>query len=484
MPFLGTPSRPAFKDRDLVVRWQAAPGTSLAEMDRITARTAGELRALPGVRDVGADIGRAVQSDQIVGSNSAEIWIRMANSAPYDQTLTSVRRLVAGAPGLRASVSTYESDSAAPALGTPGNQLDVRVYGEDYGTLAARANDLRRRLAHIAGVRAPRVEGLPVQQPTLHVEVNLQAALRHGLKPGDVRRSVATLVSGLTVGNFFEQQKVFDVVVRGTPATQASVENVENLLIDAPGGGSVRLRDVARVGVVPAPVDIPHDSVSRYVDVRAEVRGRELDSIEAGARRQLRGVAFPLGYHAEVVSSRLGGETSRTAFTTFVIAAELGILVLLEAAFGGWRFAAALMLTLPFAASGGLLVALATGTASSLGALAGIIAVAALTLRGGTVLIRRSIAVGTERALTQRVVPTLVSTVAVAAAVLPFAGMGDGAGGEIAHQIADVVLGGLVTSTLVILVVVPAILRRLAPPVEAPQPEVQLTLEELVDATV
>jgi Cu/Ag efflux pump CusA len=483
LPFLGAPSRPAFKDRDLVVRWQAAPGTSLAEMDRITTRTAAELRALPGVRDVGADVGRAVQSDRIVGSSSAEIWVRMANGAPYDQTLTSVRRLVGGTPGLRADVSTYESDSAAPALGTPSKQLDVRVYGQDYGRLAATANDLRRRLARISGVRAPRVEGLPVEQPTLHVEVNLPAALRRGLKPGDVRRSVATLVSGLTVGNFFQQQKVFDVVVRGTPATQASVASVQNLLIDAPGGGSVRLRDVARVGIVPAPVDIPHDSVSRYVDVRADVRGRALDSAEAAARSVLRGVALPLEYHAEVVSSQPSGQTSRTAFTTFVIAAELGILILLQAAFGSWRRAAALMLALPFAVSGGLLVALAAGAASSIGTLAGLIAIAAFAVRAGTVLIRRAGAIGPDAALAERVAPTIVSVIAIAAAALPFAAMGNAAGGEIAHQLADVVLGSLVTSTLVILLVVPAICRRLSPPVELPEPA-QLTLEELVDATV
>ena len=468
VPFLEAPSRPTFRDRDLLVHWQAPPGTSLTEMDRVATRATRELRAIPGVSDVGATVGRARLSDQIVETNSSELWVSMKASADYAKTRAAIEQVVGGTPGISGSLSTYEGNQLTGVLGERNSTVDLRVYGQRYAALDAKARELQARVVHIPGVRNTRVVGLPTEQPAVQVAVNVAAALRHSLKPGDIRRAVATDVEGLIVGNFFQQQKVFDVTVQGKTGTRDTVPRIANMLIDQPGGGQVPLSEVASVKVGPSPVDIPHSSISRYLDVVADVHGRSVAAVRSDIRRRISGVSFPLDYHAEVLGAGEPGHTSHASFVTYLIAAELVAFLVLQAAFGSWPLAATLFLTLPLAMSGGVLVAFATGYDDELGALAGMLAVFALAVRQGVVLIaraqylrRRAGAVfGTELVLTatrERLAPILTSNATVAAAVLPFAIAGDIAGNEIVRSMAVVILGGLVTSTLLTLLVVPAL---------------------------
>ena len=159
------------------------------------------------------------------------------------------------------TVSTYEADSMNGVLAAAPAALTVRLYGSDYGELAQLGLQVEAVMSRIGGLGSPQMQ-LPVEQPTLNVTVNLTAATKAGLTPGDVRREAATLINGLTVGNFFEQQKVFDVVVVGTPAVRSSVTSVNNLLIDTVNGGHARLGSLARVSVAADPEDITHDQMS------------------------------------------------------------------------------------------------------------------------------------------------------------------------------------------------------------------------------
>src|SRR5262249_39188515 len=155
------------------------------------------------------------------------------------------------------------------------------------------------------GIAGSRIQ-LPVQQPILQIEVDLAKAQRAGIKPGDVRRAAATLLSGVQVGNLFEGQKVFDVVVWGTPGTRHSLSSVSDLLIDTPRGEQVRLGDVADVRIVPSVSIIRHDAVRRYLDVVADVRGRDLGAVTADINSRLKQVQLPLEYHAEVIGDFAG----------------------------------------------------------------------------------------------------------------------------------------------------------------------------------
>ena len=483
LPFLREPSPPSFRDRNLVVQWNGPTGTSLGEMDRITARALGELRVLPSVGDVGATLGRAVSGDQIVDTSSGQIFVTIKPSADYDRALAAVKGIVDSTPGMQASVSTYESDVMSGVLTPATHRVDVRVYGQDYGVLAGLGNQVGGIMSHIGGLGPAHVE-VPAQEPNIEVAINDDAALRAGVLPGDARREVSTLVSGLAVGNFFQDQAVFDVVVRGVPAVGNSVSTVKNLLIDTSNGGHVPLGNIAQVSVRPDPVDIRHQAVSRYVDVSADVYGRSVGSVSSEIRSRLASINYPLEYHAEIQGGAPDDPTSHAVFVSYLLAAVIGIFLLLQSAVGSWRLALLLLLVIPVGLSGGVIVALVAGGESSLAADAALLGVVAFAVRQAVVLvagIRRLQAEG-DGALTRELVargaarrlgPALGSAGVTAAVLLPFVVIGDVAGNELAHTAAAVLLGGLATSTLVNLLILPAVQLTLGPaePLAVSEPE-------------
>ena len=292
---------PSFKDRDVLVSLDAEPGTSNTRMTEVATQVSRELRSLPGVDNVGAHVGRAVAGDQRQDVNSSDVWVSIDSGADYDKTFASIQDAVAGVQGVRSDVITYSEqkirDVGALRDGqnlATGEGLDVltgsdkplvvRVFGEEFDVLRREANKVRTLMSQTDGVVDPRVEQLTTQ-PNIEIEVDLDKARAFGVTPGDVRRAEATLVSGLTVGSVFEDQKVFEVVVKGTPDTRRSIADIRNLLLDTPGGGHVRLGRVADVRTADIPISIPRDKVSRYLDVSADVSGRSLDSVAERARR-------------------------------------------------------------------------------------------------------------------------------------------------------------------------------------------------------
>jgi CzcA family heavy metal efflux pump len=485
LPLLGTSLIPSFKDRDLMVRLDGEPGTSNSRMTRIATNLSRELRAIPGVDNVGAHVGRAVTGDQVVDVNSSDLWVSLDSSADYDATVASIGDAVDRTRGVDREVVSYSAQkiSDVGALGNAdkdvsGNDLNVltgsddplvvRVYGQDLATLRREARTVHRIVSQVDGVAKPRLE-LPVTQPTIEIETNLDRAQRFGVKPGDVRRAAATLVQGIQVGSVFEQQKVFDVVVKGVPATRNSVASVRNLLIDGPDGGHLRLSQVADVQVAPRPIVIDRDAVSRHVDISAGVSGRSVGSVAAEIEDRLANLSFPLEYHAEVLQESTGEELGGTHMIAFAIAAAIAAFLLLQAAFRSWRLATLALLTLPVALVGGVPAALIDGELS-LGSLIGFLALLGLAARTGVLLIRHfqdlereGEAFGHEliqRGARNRFVPLLTSSVATGAVMLPFVIAGSRPGLEVLHPMAVVVLGGLVTTILVGLFVLPTLYLR------------------------
>jgi len=460
------PVLPSVQDRHLLIDWEAAPGTSHPEMDRVTARVTQELRRLPGVRNVGAHVGRAITGDQVVGVNSGEIWVTLEPRAPYDESAAAVREVVAGYPGLSHDMTTYPDEVLDQRRTATDEALVARVYGTDLAVLRAMAEEVRQSLSDVGGVVDARVEA-GAQEPTIEIEVDLAAAERFGLKPGDVRRAAATMVSGVEVGNLFEAQKVFEVVVWGSEGSRHSLGDVHDLMIDVPGGSQVRLDRVADVRVVPNLTMIEHDAVSRYVDVVADVAGEDIGSVAEAVNERVQAIEFPLEHHVEVLQGSGGATSGPSAEVLSVgIAAAVLVLLLLQAAFDSWRLAAFVFVLLPVALVGGVL-GLYVGGASSLGALAGLLTVLGLTARQSILLVRhyqdleRSSGVTAAQAAligsTDRLMPVVLTNLSLAVVLLPFAFAAGSPGHELLHPLALVVIGGLVTSTLVTLFALPAL---------------------------
>jgi Cu/Ag efflux pump CusA len=297
-------------------------------------------------------------------------------------------------------------------------------------------------------------------------------------------RAEAALLQGITVGSVLEDQKVFVVIVHVEPTPRRSVSNIRNLLLDRPGGGHVRLGQVADVRVAQKPISIERDAVSRHLDVEADVSGRSLDSVASDIEDRLANVNFPLEYHAEVLEQTTSEEINATQMLAFAIAAAIAMLLLLQAAFRSWRVGALAFLTLPVALVGGVLAALVDGAEMTVGSLIGFLAVFALAARQGIVLIRHyqelqrqgeEFGPGlVERGAQERLAPILTSTSATALVMLPFVIAGSIPGLEVIHPMAIVILGGLVTTTLYSLIVLPALYLRFGTRQPSLSPEEEL----------
>ena len=490
IPFLQRSATPELKDTNLLVQLTGTPGTSLPEMARVTARMSDEIRSVPGVVSAAGHAGRALLSDQVVGTEGSEVWITVDPEADYDATRAAIEAVVHGYPGLNRNLTTYPSSRVDEVLSDTSDPITVRIFGQDLGILQAKAEETGRILSGIDGIRDVQVASQS-EEPTLEIEVDLDAAERYELVPGDVRRAAATLLSGIQVGSLFDDQKVFDVVVWGTPEVRHDTTSVQDLLIDTPNGGQVRLGDVASVRVGSTPTVIHHVDVSRSVDVTA-VSGRDLNAVVDDVKAGLAGVEFPMEYHAELVGDFAAGQAIDRKVLGFAIAAAIAVLLLMQAAIGNWRLAALLFGTLPLSLAGGAVGALIDGQVVSIGSLAGFLAVLGLAARHSLMLVRHGQhlerqeggSFGEElvlRGASERFAPVVMSTVATALMFAPLAFAGRIAGLEIVQPMAVVVLGGLVSTALLTTLITPALYRWLG---ARSEPDLTLVFaEETVDLT-
>ena len=490
LPFTTASPVPAFKDHDMVVELSGKPGTSNELMTSTITTLSDSLTALPGVDGVGGHVGRAITGDRLTNVNTASVWVRMDEDADHESTVASVEAAVRAVPGVQRDVLTYTTkrirDVGALTTGentVEGDGLDVvtgadhplavRVFGQDLTVLRAQAKRIQAAVADVDGVVEARSD-LPDMEPAIEIEVDIEKAQAFGLTPGHVRRAEATLLQGIQVGSVFEEQKVFDVIVRGTPAVQDGIVGVRRMLIDTPRGGHVRLDQVADVRVVPSPSVIDREAVSRYVDIHAAVEGRGVDAVAADIENRLAKVRFPMEYHAEVLTGGTDDEAGRAGMLGVAVAAAIAVLLLLQALFGSWRLAALGFVALPLSLTGGLLTGLLDGLDLSLGSMLGFLAVFGLATRLDLVLVDRIRSLEAEtpgisrreavrQVASERAAPVTASAAAVAALAVPFVVFGSRPGLEILQPMAWVILGGAVSCALMALFVLPALYLHLAP---------------------
>ena len=470
LPGLGQSLFPTFKERDFLMHWVTKPGTSMQEETRIVTRAGRELRTVPGVRDFGSHIGQAFLGEEVVGSNFGENWISVDRKADYDHTVASIEATVEGYPGLFRDVQTYLRERIDEVLSGGHEAIVVRISGDDLGVLRRQADRVTKALSGINGIVELHSD-LQEDIPQVDVEVNLDKARRYGLKPGDVRRAAATLVATEEVGDIFQAGKAYDVHVGSTPAARRDVHDIRALPIDTPAGGQVRLDQVARVSIKPTPNVVSRENATRRIDVGANVDERDLGSVTRDVERRLGEVPFPLGYHAEVLGEAAERRAVDRRLFGLAIVAGLTVFLLLQAAFGSWRLATLFFLTLPMALVGGLLAAWAGVGVISLGALVGFFTVLGIAARNGILMITHFQHLerheGEEfgpalvlRGARERLAPILMTASATGLALFPLVLFGDIPGHEIEHPMAVVILGGLITSTLLNLFVVPALYLR------------------------
>ncbi|MDQ5861178.1 MAG: efflux RND transporter permease subunit, partial [Actinomycetota bacterium] len=471
-PLLGQSLLPSFKERDFLMHWLTQPGTSNAEEVRVSQLACAELITIPGVNNCGSHTGQAFNADEVVGVYFGENWISIDPGVDYDKTLAAVSEVVDGYPGITRDVQTYLKERIREVLTGTGYAVVVRVYGDDLATLRQEADKIKTILGGIEGAIGAKV-ALQASVPQIDVEVNLEAANRYGLKPGDVRRAAATLVAGEEVGDIYRDGKAYDVQVWSPPEARTSVTSIENLPLDTPSGQKIRMADVAKISVKPTPNVIERSEGSRRIDVSANVKEGDLAKVVEKLNSDMESVQFPVGYSAVVLGEYAERQAASQRLLLFSIGAVIIVYLLLQAAFKSWRLATLAILTLPVALVGGVIAAHLSGGILSLGSLVGFLTLMGIAARNGILLINHcqhleqfeGMPFGPAlvlRGAAERLSPILMTTLATALALVPLVVMGNIPGHEIEHPMAVVILGGLVTSTLVNLFIVPSLYLRFA----------------------
>lgn len=462
------PLVPTMPDRTLLVQWDTMAGTSNDEVRRVAALASNELRTLPGVSGVGGHIGRAISADQVVGNSSAELWVTVAPDANFGETEKAVRDVVEGYPGIANNVLNYSQQTIGDTRTSMEPGFAVRVYGTEMPVLREKAEEVRQAIQKIDGVNNPTIS-TTAMTPIVEVEVNLEAAQKFGIKPGDARRAAATLMQGIVVGNLFEQQKVFEVVVRGAVGVRDDLTSIRELLLDTPNGGHVQLGQVADVRMVPNEVVIQHDDTSRRIDVVADISGRPLGDVQRDIEAAIRQIQFPLEYHAEVPAKYSQIQAADTLMQGLGAAAVLAVLLLLQTAVRSWKLSLAVFLSMPAAMAGAAIAAwIGAPTLSwlSMTAFAAVLAIAARNaallsarvdelLRDSAEVSRTDVVMSAAR---DRISPILKSALITLLVLIPPAFLGGPVGEALLRPMLLVIAGGLVTTTLVGIFILPLLM--------------------------
>jgi CzcA family heavy metal efflux pump len=467
---LGHEFLPEFQETDFLMHFVEKPGTSLDAMRRITIQASKELRAIPGVKNFGSHLGRAEVADEVYGPHFTELWISLdPDKCDYKETVKKINDTIEGYPGLRRDVLTYLKERIKEVLTGASATIVVRLYGPDLEKLREKAAEVEARMKTVNGAINIKVEPI-IPIPQLEVRLKPEAAERHGLTAGQVRRLTSTFIKGTKVGELYEDQKKYDAVVWGVPSVRTDIEAVRNLRIETPSGSVVPLGEVAYVAIVPTPNEIKHENASRRLDVTCNVKDRPLgevaQEIEAKVLDADKGVKFDREYHPEFLGEYAAQQESSRRLFWLSVLAFMGIVLLLHVDFQSWRLTMLVVLTIPFALVGGVFAALLGGGVLSLGSLVGFVTVLGIAARNGIMLVSHyrhleeveGEKFGPElvlRGAEERLAPILMTALATGLALLPLVVGGLRPGQEIEYPLAIVILGGLTTSTILNLFLLP-----------------------------
>jgi CzcA family heavy metal efflux pump len=467
VPTLGSQLLPNFKERDFLMHWLTEPSTSVAEETRVSVLACKDLKEIEGVRNCGSHIGQAMLADEVYGVYFGENWISVSPDVDYDKTLDEVHRTVEAYPGLYRDVQTYLRERIKEVLTGSSESIVVRIYGPDLAELQKHAKAIEGQIGDIPGIEDAHAS-FQTNLPHITVETDVAKARAVGLTPGEIRRQTSALIASEEVSDIFAGGRAYDVHVTVIPTARDSVTDVENLQLDTPSGQKIRLKDVATVQMGPTPNAVERVKQSRRIDVGANVAGRPLNEVVDEVEQRMEGVTFPLGYHAEVIGESTELDAAEDTLLAFGIAAAVATLLLLHVAFGSFRPALLTFVLLPMALVGGAIAVWMSGRVLSLGSLVGFLAVFGIAARNGILMISHFERLERDEGVKfgpglviqgakERLAPIMMTALATGLALVPLVVAGSIPGHEIEHPMAIVILGGLVTATLVNLFVLPSL---------------------------
>ncbi|MGH7616959.1 MAG: efflux RND transporter permease subunit [Gemmatimonadaceae bacterium] len=470
VPFLGTEFMPRLDEGYMLIESRRIPSASLGQGMAISADVEHTLMRFPEVQSVVTNLGRPQEATETMALNQADVYVmfnpKSAWKAPsLDELIPRMDSALAEIPGLDYEFSAPMAMRLDEVVSGVKTQLGIKIYGDSLPLLQAKADEILRVVQGVSGAEDASV-GVSSGAMQLQIDVDRAAIARYGLNVADVREAVETGIGGMPATQVIDGRRRYPVVVRLGGAYRSTPEAVGNTLLRTPSGGTVTLAQVARLEVVEGPEVIDHENGRRYVVVQSNVRGRDLGGFVADVRRAVAAkVTLPDGYYATY-----GGQFENQARATrrLLLIVPLVLLIiggLLYVSFGTVRHALLVMLNVPFALVGGIAALWLRGIHLNLSASVGFIALFGVAVLNGIVLIayinelRASgtpLDVAVRQGADVRLRPVLMTALVASVGFIPMA-ISTSRGAEVQRPLATVVIGGLVSATLLTLLVLPTV---------------------------
>ncbi len=480
VPLLGKEFLPAFNEGTATINVLTAPGTSLEESSRMGTIAEEQVGAIPEVKSTGRRTGRAELDEHAEGVHYTEIDVDFHEEGTKEhpraraEVLKEIRQRLALLPGVNVSVGQPISHRLDHLLSGVRAQVAVKVFGPDLDVLRAEAEKVRQAMSGVTGIVDLQVEK-QVLIPQVRIQVDREKAASYGVRPGELAELLEDALAGKVVGQVLEGQRSYDLVVRYSDEARATIEGIRDALIETPLGAKVPLSTIAEVREDRGPNQIVHDDTARRIVVSANVQGRDLGSTVQDVRRVVDGLPRPQGTYI-VYEGQFESQQSATRLIGILsIFSLLGMILVLFTHFKSMRLVWQVLLNIPLAMIGSVTALWLSGLPFSVATLVGFITLCGIASRNTILMIdhyvhlveREGQAFSREmivRGSLERLVPVLMTALTAGLALVPLAFAAGAPGKEILHPVAVVILGGLFSSTLLDMLVTPAVFWRFGKP--------------------
>ena len=480
-PRLGSEFTPKLREGTLVARLTMAPSISLVESTRMTMLAERRLLDIPEVREVVTRIGRGEVGAHTDPINSAEMYVLLKPHEQWRPGTTQetieqeVRTRLADLPGVLANLTQPIEMTVDELLEGVRAELAIKLFGEDLDVLKAKADEIAAVVERVRGAADTQVDQVS-GTPQLLIRVDRQAIARYGVNVEDVQKVIRAAVGGEVAGQVFEGVRRFDILVRYKPEARQTREAISEILIAGPGGVRIPLDQLARIEEIVGPRQITRENSQRFITVQCNVVGRDIGTFVEEAQQAIeRQVELPPGYMVTWGGQFRLQQEANKRLALVVPVTLLIILLLLFASFGSLKNSILILLNIPLALVGGVMALYIAGENLSVPASVGFIALFGIALENGMVLVTylnqlvragAPIDEASVRGACRRLRPVLMTAITTALGLIPLLAS-HGTGSEVQKPLATVVVGGLVTSTLLTLLVLPALYKWFAARVDA-----------------
>lgn len=466
--FLGRSFLPSFNEGSLTVMMATAPGTSIEKSTAIASLAEGMLLNHPNITKTARRTGRGDLDEHGKPANASEIEAKIElNGRGLDEVLNEIRKDMSAIPGAVITFGQPISHRIDHMLSGTMANIAVKVFGPELFSLRAIAEDIRFEMSGVEGV-----VDLSVEQQAdisqLRIIPDRTELAKYGLSIADVAHAADTAMAGEVVSRTVEGDRGFDIVVKFDDSVRDNIENIKNMLVDTPNGAKVPLSALAEVVSAKGPNSISRENVQRKIVVQANVSGRDLRSVYEDIRENIeKNLRLPAGYYIEYGGQFESEAEAARMIGLLSIASLLLIIMILYVEFGSFKTAALVMINLPLALIGGIFAVFFTGGVINISSMVGFITLFGIATRNGILLIShyqylikvegKPFKEAVFQGSMERLRPVLMTALTAGLALVPFAIASDKPGNEILSPLAIVILGGLLSSTILNMTVLPSL---------------------------